>query len=665
MYVHVILLNGFERPLWYKIPPHLKSDIYVGQVVHVPLQRRQETALVTAIMESLPATVTFTIKEISDVSGFPADGLYHTFVEKISQFYLLKPLYFFQRIRHYLQEQEHSDDIILSAVDKQELHQTPGVCLTDEQQAVVTYVDPIIKNPSFESILVHGVTGSGKTEVYKKLIQTALSSGKTVILLLPEVTLALQFEHLLKKQMPSICIVGFHSASKVQEKRSLWEKLLKSQPVLIIGVHLPVLLPIPNLGLIIVDEEHEQGFVEKKHPRLNSKEISLWRASHYKIPIVLGSATPSLTSLHNVGQKKWKMFRITRRFSGQFPTIQRVILTAPQQRKRRFFWISPELEAAIKDRLAKKEQIIIFLNRRGYSFFVQCKNCGFIFECPHCSVSLTLHMPHTAGPGMLRCHYCDHTKQLPLQCQSCKAPEKDLLKKGIGTQQVVRLFQEAFPQAAIERADHDTTTKKRTWQATVESFYDGHIDILIGTQSITKGYHFPNVTLVGVLWADLNLHFPVYNASETTLQQLIQVAGRAGRQRAGGHVIVQTMHDHPIFSYVDEEKYLQFARSELEERKESNYPPFVRLATIEIKNKDEQCVDSDAQKLSDVLHCFVADKKLSVTILGPALPLIRRVQNYEMRTIVLKASSFKELHEVLSVACHINLQSSVFIVVNQ
>jgi len=657
MYAQVQLLNGFSRPLWYKIPDEIVSVVQVGSVVRVPLQLRKESALVTSLFKYLPKNISFQVKPIDGLERVPDDKLYRDFTIKIARYYQVKPLLFFQRIRHFLKEKEKK--AVLCDLEKVDLLREKKITLTGEQQQVVDYLTPFVTTPSYQPVLLHGVTGSGKTEVYKRLIEQAIAENKTVLLMLPEVSLAMQFEHLLKKQLPSITIIGFHSATKITEKRLLWQMLTKQQPLLIIGVHLPVLLPIPNLGLIIVDEEHEQGYREKKHPKIHSKEIALFRAHHYNIPILLGSATPSLTSLHNVTHKDWKFFQIKKRFAGSFPAVEKIILTEKEGKRRKSFWVSRQLEDAVRETLAKNEQVMIFLNRRGYSFFVQCKSCGFLFECRDCSVSLTLHQNPVQS---LRCHYCDYHIDMPNCCPECKAPEKELLKKGIGTQQLVKVFQEIFPSATIERADLDSTSKKRSWKKTVEDFKAGSIDMLIGTQTITKGYDFPGVTLVGILWADLNLHFPLYNASESSLQQLIQVAGRAGRHRQGSRVIVQTMHDHKIYDYISEQDYLTFCKDELEVRKESLYPPYGRLVHVELKHASEAQINQDAEKIADQLRLYDDKHKLDVRILGPAMPLISRVQNSEIRHIVLKSQSFKNLHKLLRSLEKINVVSSIYVV---
>ncbi|MCK5632798.1 primosomal protein N', partial [bacterium] len=283
-----------------------------------------------------------------------------------------------------------------------------------------------------------------------------------------------------------------------------------------------------------------------------------------------------------------------------------------------------------------------FLNRRGFSFFVQCKDCGFIFECPHCSVSLTLHEKE-----ILTCHYCEHTRAFPKQCPECK--KKEFIKKGIGTQQVVTILEKLFPYAHIGRADMDTTRKKTVWKETLSNFESGKLNILVGTQTITKGFHFPGVTLVGILWADLNLHFPVYNATETTLQQLIQVAGRAGRQSQHSTVIVQTMDDHPVFAYLNETDYLRFYSNEIKKRELLSYPPYGRLAELELRHTDQQLVESESAKIAANLIQIAQKHDLPVQVMGPAEPPVSKVKKTHIRKIYLKSKNLSAI-SVLFVA---------------
>ena len=663
MYCYVRLLNGFEKMLVYKVPTHLSTSTLEGAIVSVPVQRRVESALVISTCQTLNETRSFTIREIIAIEQTPNDQAYAPFIQKIANTYFIDPLHFYQKIRSFLRDEKKEHNLTETPIVETD-HTTPTVHLTTEQQAVVDGLIPFINAPCYQPTLLHGVTGSGKTEVYKALIDRTIAAGKSIILMLPEVSLSLQFQHLLQQQMPSLTFFGFHSASKLTEKRALWTAVCQAKPVVIIGVHLPILLPIANLGLIIIDEEHEQGFTEKKHPKLNSKELALWRARDYGLPILLGSATPSITSLANVQRHQWKFYSITQRFKGTFPTLHKVVLTQQNHQRRPFFWVSKQLEDALKKCLDRKEQAIIYLNRRGFSFFVQCKSCGFIFQCPSCSVSLTLHALPQAGQ-LLRCHYCDYHRQLPPHCTSCKAGPKELLKKGIGTQQLVTIIQQLFPLARIERADLDATSKKRTWHTTVTAFGRGDIDILIGTQTITKGYHFPKVTLVGIIWADINLNYPAYNASEVALQQIIQVAGRAGRSNNQSSVVVQLMHDHPVFNYCDEQKYLSYCQEELEMRKEVGYPPFTRLVCIELKHQQASVVQEDAQQLFTMLETQNRLLNLGITLLGPSLPIVYKIQNAEMRHIFLKASSYANIHTLLKNIAHNPYSSSVFIIAHQ
>lgn len=661
MYADVLLLNGFSKTLTYKVPAILKERISIGSLVRVPLKTTVQPAYVVGLKSQFNAD--FEIKEIINFGQFPEDTKFTEFINKISNYSFTHPLSFFQRIRGFLSDKKEAK--LGPVKDLEETYKLEDIQLTDEQIAVVEHLKPFIKKPEYAPTLVHGVTGSGKTEVYKALIKECIANNKSILMLLPEVSLSTQFERILTAQLPNIKIFGFHSATKIAQRRALWEALLKNTPILIIGVHMPVMLPINNLGLIIIDEEHENGFVEKKHPRLNSKEIAIWRANIYKIPILLGSATPSLASLHNIETHGWKMFKITKRFKGNFPLVTKIILNSQREQKRKNFWVSRELEIAVRQCLDRGDQAMIYLNRRGYSFFVQCKNCGFIFNCPHCSVSLTLHADSQLSTGTLRCHYCAYSQTLPNACPECTTGSKNFLKKGIGTQQAVDIFHELFPQARIARADLDTTSKQREWHKTVEMFETGELDILIGTQTITKGYHFPGVTLVGVLWADVNLHMPFYNACESTLQQLIQVAGRAGRVQSHSRVIIQAIQDHKIFDFLGELDYIDFCKNESLIRQEVFYPPFCRLSQIELRGSDPIQLDSDATDLVNFLNKINQELNLHIQILGPALPAISKIQNIEIRQIFLKAKHFSNLHKILALIDENKFNSKIFITVNQ
>ena len=665
MFIQVKLLKGFPEPLLYEAPKEWPNDL-IGRIVRVPIRNQIAPAVVLSTYAHKPYTK-FKIKQALAVEPFPQDPYHNKFVHRLSDYYQVHHAHFLRRISLFLTKKETTRK---KKIPKAEVrtNKVQKITLTPEQQKVVDFLTPNVITPTYTSTVLHGVTGSGKTEIYKKLFETAFQEQKSMLLLLPEVSLAIQFEKIMREQLsPEIPICGFHSGTSIKNKKLLWHLLLEKIPTLIIGVHLPVLLPISNLGLIVVDEEHESGYQEKKHPKVNSKEAAIMRAHLNNIPILLGSATPSISSLFNVKTKGWNFFQLKKRFAGAFPTIETVFLnekspsakTSKDKWQRRNFWITKKLSDEIKDRLHKKEQIIIFLNRRGFSFFVQCKECSFIFECKNCSVSLTLH-----GNNKLSCHYCGLHQQLPPACPSCKVDEKKFLKKGIGTQQVVTILEKLFPQARIGRADLDITAKKKLWQEMLEQFEAGELDILVGTQTITKGYHFPNVTLVGILWADLNLHFPIYNAAETTLQQLIQVAGRAGRQRAGSKVIVQTMMDHKIFQYLNEIDYLKFYEKELESRQMIGYPPYKRLVEIELKHGNEETIEHESMELMQELLQAADTHEKDVQILGPAKPPVSRIKRTHHRKIYLKAKNIHDIATLFQTINQKNYASSLFFTPN-
>lgn len=704
MYVNVKLLNGFSRSLTYKIPATWDTATIIGTIVTVPLQKRTELAFVTELFSSLPAHArTLNIREVAAQEKIPGAAQYARFIGALSQHYLLEPLTFYQRLKHFLKEDAASYlDTISNEITRYERPSNEVVApplaseydrpsdtvptsplissnsskarivsrydkpnntvdnlpeLTDEQQICMAEIAPLIDAGCYAALLLQGVTGSGKTEIYKRSILRAYAAGKSVLFLVPEVSLAVQFTAIFKNALADCAVFGFHSATSAAEKRELWNFLTQTTPVVIVGVHLPLLLPIANLGLIIIDEEHDVGYQEKKHPKINTKEAALLRALTCSLPVVLGSATPSLQSLHNVATKKWRTAHLTKRFAGAFPRIKVVPLAHAESRRN--FWISRDLEHAIGQRLVRNEQIIIFLNRRGYSFFVQCSACGFVCECRSCSVSLTLH-----EDGSLRCHYCSYHMQQPERCPRCTPKKATLIKKGIGTQQVVSILQTMFPAARIARADLDTTVNKKKWQATIAGVHDRTIDILVGTQTITKGHHFPGVTLVGILWADINLHIPFYNAAETTLQQLIQVAGRAGRQSPESLVIVQSMVDHPLFQYLDEQRYTDFYAYERAHRAAADYPPCTRFAEIELRHNDEATLERESKRCAEILADFQRRHDIPLTILGPARPPVHKIKNVFSRKIYLKSPHYTTLQNAYRAVVEHELAAQLFFTPN-
>lgn len=637
MFITVQLFNGNTKLLTYSVGERWIGALHIGSIVQVPVRDRTEYGLVIADNVQLSAPVHFVIKPIISLVSFGQDDLHRRFIDLLARYYQTEPFIFMRKLQSCITDsvsEEPHDEF-----DEPDVPDEIGkmvALLTDEQQRVVDAVVQDITAHRFVPTVVAGVTGSGKTEVYKRLVQETLLQKKTALLLLPEVTLAHRFEQIFAQQLPaSFVVAGFHSKTTRMQRRMVCKRLYDRQPLVIVGVHLPILLPIDNLGLIIVDEEHEAGYQEKQHPKIHTVQAALLRAQLYQVPIVLGSATPSISSLYNVHQRGWAFFELKKRFGGIFPEIKVVNLRSSKRRKE--FWISHELETAIAQRIARGEQTIIFLNRRGVSFCLQCSACGSVSRCSSCSVSLTVHEQER-----LVCHYCGFTKKVQKTCQSCGAVDQ-FIHKGIGTQKMVQMLSAIFPHARIVRVDVDVTRQKKKWKETVDALEKGNIDIIVGTQSITKGFHFPRVSLVGVIWADANAHIPHFLATEQMVQQLVQVAGRAGRSGLASTVIIQTLMDSSLYAYAHEQQYTAFYEYEIENRHSAGYPPCMRFVEIELKYHKEEIVAQEAYTLASTLIALKQKNGWAVSVLGPSVPLVGKIKGIFFRKIYLKAERFDTL----------------------
>lgn len=652
----VKLLKGWNEKLWYVVPQHLEKMISPGTLLQVPLRTIFYPALVLHCTDVKPDLAGKEIKELSCVYSVPNDPFFQNFIKQIHRLYFLPSHHLHQRLCHFLLSKPLEIESNISEQKCSPVNHSE-ITLTPIQQEIFNQIAPKILIPKYAPHLLQGVTGSGKTYIYIMLLRATLAAHKTVIFLVPEVGLALTFLRIFKEYIPLEQLFGFHSASNIKEKKELWNALCHGKPIVFVGVHLPIITPVANLGLLIIDEEHESGYQEKKHPRLQTKEIALLRAKKYNIPILLGSATPSINTLFLAEKEAWPHFKLTERFNNAaLPKIEKISLL--QREKRAFFWITNRLKELIKDRLAKKEQTILFINRRGYSFFAQCRECGVIFQCKNCSVSLTVHH-EIDEEKKLTCHYCNFSKPLPNHCLECNAPAKSLYTKGIGTQKLIEVLHTLFPEAKIARADLDTTKKKKLWQQTVTEMYEGKVDILVGTQSITKGYHFPGVTLVGIIWADLHLHIPTFNAAEKTIQQLLQVAGRAGRSTKESLVAVQYMQDAELFNLLNEENYQHFYEQEKKMRQEAEYPPFCRFASLEFSHVDEEILEKESNFALHFLEELNEKQPKKIKILGPTKPLVYKIKNREMRQIFFKADDFTLIYQLLTPLMKLSFSSTV------
>jgi len=488
--------------------------------------------------------------------------------------------------------------------------------------------------------LLHGVTASGKTEVYVNLIEEILTTGRQVLYLLPEIALTTQLIRRLEVYFGNKIAV-FHSKYSVNERTEVWNNVLKgaSNAQLIIGARSAVLLPFNDLGLIIVDEEHESSFKQfEPAPRYHARDTAIVLGQLHKAKVVLGSATPAIETYYNAQKGKYGLVSLNQRYGNVLmPEIQLVDIKEKRRKRMMTGYFSDTLLRNITDVLAEGEQVILFQNRRGYSPILECTTCGFAPQCPNCDVSLTYHKYR----DQLRCHYCSHHIAVQQKCQACGSTE--LTTKGFGTEQVESALKTLYPEATISRMDSDTTRGKHAFEKLITAFEDGDIDILVGTQMLTKGLDFRNVTLVGILQADTLLNYPNFRAHERSYQLIAQVSGRAGRTQKRGKVLVQTYNPyHQILQQVSVNNFEGMYKEQLEERHTYKYPPFHRLIKITLKHRDYQKIEEASQWLTQSL-CNVLGTS---NVLGPETPPVARIRNLYHKHIMIKISPKQSLQAV-------------------
>ncbi|WP_423147970.1 replication restart helicase PriA [Rubrolithibacter danxiaensis] len=476
-------------------------------------------------------------------------------------------------------------------------------------------------------VLLHGVTASGKTQIYIRLIEQAIQSGRNVLYLLPEIALTTHIIERLRKHFGS-SIGIYHSKFNDNERAEVWNKVLKDEYKVILGVRSSIFLPFNNLGLIIVDEEHESSYKQfDPAPRYHARDSAIYMASLHKAKVLLGSATPSLESYSNAVAGKYGFAEVLTRFgSARLPQIEVVNIEEETKRKTIQYNFTSVLVKEITDALAKKEQVILFQNRRGYTPFLLCRTCGFSPKCINCDVSLTYHK----STGKLHCHYCGYKQEVISVCPACGSTHIE--QKGYGTEKIEDDLSFIFPDAKIGRLDFDATRSKNSFQKILGDFEEKKIDVLVGTQMVAKGLDFNDVTVIGIINADSLLNYPDFRAFERSFQLLAQVAGRAGRRDKAGKVIIQAYNSkHRILDQVIRNDYQEFFQTEMAERKNFQYPPFYRLIQLDVKHKDFVRLNAIADKLAVELRQLFGDR-----ILGPEAPLISKIRNYFIKTVIIK-----------------------------
>ena len=490
--------------------------------------------------------------------------------------------------------------------------------------------------------LLHGVTGSGKTEIYLELIEDVIRSGKQALVLVPEISLTPQLVHRFSERFTRIAVL--HSGLSDGERYDEWRKILKGEADIVIGARSAIFAPLTNIGIIIFDEEHSDSYKQENNPKYHALDIAKIRSETHTCPIVLGSATPTLDTMARAMKHVYEYVPLLQRANGKLmPTV--TIVDMEEETKARHPILSRELECKMIEKLNKNEQVLLLLNRRGHSTTITCSNCGFTYRCPNCDIALTYHK----SSNQLRCHYCGYTKFKSEVCPECH--EEGLSYYGLGTEKLEDYLEEVFPRARVVRMDRDSTTKKGAYEQIIEDFGAHKYDILLGTQMISKGLDFEHVTLVGILNADQSLNIPDYRSNEKTFDLLCQASGRSGRSETPGEVIIQTFYpDHYILKCVQNHNYLDFYKYEMNIRKALKYPPFYYLVTILVKSKNYESASRESRKVKDYLTKHLEETSI---ILGPATAsqfLLNKIYHFEI-TIKYKfdehlKETLKELDEI-------------------
>lgn len=529
----------------------------------------------------------------------------------------------------------------------------PNFDMTQYQKNAIEQIECAIKNNNNENFLIHGVTGSGKTEVYLKSIQTAIDNNKSAIFLLPEISLTPQFISILNKRFGNI-VALWHSGVTTIQKYKIFNAIQNGEIKIVVGARSAIFLPFTNLGLIIIDEEHENTYKQNNKPSYDTKEIALWRAKYNNAVTVFGSATPSIETYYAATENKYKLLEMPYRIDKKdMPAIKMISLNNVKPSVSVF---SKSMLQAIKRALARREQVIIFLNRRGFSPSIICEKCDTVIQCPDCSVAMVYHK----YPEHLECHYCGKQIKFPHKCPNCGNNKYRII--GMATQRVEEDLNKLFPHTKVFRLDRDTATSKQVYTEVYEGIKNEEYSILLGTQMVTKGFDFPRVSLVCVVDADTSLYLPDFRSSERTFQLITQVAGRCGRAEIKGKVLVQTKHpENYALEFAKQYDYKSFYKQEIEFRKDLSYPPFCSIAKITVRNKDNKKSFEFTEKVYKFIEEEINKLNYSISIFGPAQSYISKLNGTYRWQIILKGKR-KQLKEVLeNISASLKLPFETFI----
>jgi len=594
------------KTLTYLIPEGLRNKLRIGQAVDVPLRNSLRVGYVVKIKDKLASNCDYQIKEISDIKaeGSFFDEKTLELMEWMASYYVL-PLYKILpsvlplglgRTKKMGKFFDLPDDLG-KTINK-------STVLNVTQKKIF---NEIISSKKFYH-LIHGVTGSGKTQIYAHLLNHYTSQGLSCILLIPEIGLSYQLYKEIKESTESNVFL-LHSGLTIKERRETWTKIFHTSPAIVVGTRSAVFAPVKNLGCIIIDEEQDQSYKQEQTPRYNAKAIAFKRALLHKAKLILGSATPSVNTMFQA-KESYTVHNLNSRYNQvKMPIIK--VIDLKDSLGKKVTMLSKELQAAIHATLQNKEQVLVLYNQRGVSKFIRCEDCGEIVLCPSCSISLTLHQNKK-----MKCHYCGHTEEMVTSCQKCGSA--NIKKIGKGIQTLEKELKNTFGYAKIRRLDSDISSDSGYLEETLRAVREQEIDILVGTQMIAKGHHFPNVTMVAVIDADTSLFIPDIYSNERTFDLLVQVIGRAGREQKQGQVYIQTFHpEHYAIKNAVSQNYFDFYRKELEQRESFHLPPYYRIIRLYVENTSEQKAEEDILLIFDKLQEL--SKEIETTDPFPAM----------------------------------------------
>jgi primosomal protein N' (replication factor Y) len=637
-YADVLVETPLRQVYTYKIPERLQENISEGMAVSVPLGRRKITGYIYKLKKELKEKPEFELKEVKDLLF--EEPLYPKklfgFFEKVSAYYHY-PLGAVVRGSH---------PKIMKRIKKKEGPKDCGISspfdLTPDQSSALEKIKKSLNasdgQGTFKSYVLYGITGSGKTEVYLNAMEETLALGRSALLIVPEISLTPQLVQRVKERFGDQ-IALLHSQLSDGERFNHWIRILRKEVKIAVGARSALFAPFQDLGLIVVDEEHESSFKQEDRLRYHARDLCLLRAKFENCPVILGSATPSLESFYLAEKGKHELLELrTRTGTAELPETK--VIDLRKNRPVEKFCSKPLIDA-LKECFSKGEQAILFANKRGYAPYLLCEDCGEIFECANCSVSLTFHKKK----GVLRCHYCDHEKRPPETCPSCDSIE--LSTKGMGTESIEEELEKLFPQIKMARMDRDSTSKKGELEKILSDFSSQKTQLLIGTQMLAKGHDFPGVSLVGLVMPDFSLHLPDFRSNERTFQLITQVSGRAGRGEIPGKVMIQTYNPkHEIIQFGKEQNFRAFYKRELETREAFSYPPFSRLAMLWISSVHEKRVVQTARNLAGLAE-HLQKSFHGIEILGPSPAPLEKIKNRFRWQIMIKAESAQSLNGFL------------------